>query len=219
MRQEALALADALKKKEGADAPAAAEGDRAKAAEGGEAAALADDALIRSKGFIWLSNSHPQMFYWALAGKHFELKQYATWWDNVPRDEWPEEAKEVATIMRDFEGEYGDHRQELVFIGVRMDKAAIVALLDECLLSDDEMRSYKQHLDRLEAEGARRARGGRAAGRGGARRAATGGTRWRRRGAIRVWGQAEEGAAVRAGFAAWPTVAVLGWGGSPHVGD
>ena len=37
-------------------------------------------SLIRSKGFVWLSNSHPQMFYWALAGKHFELKAYATWW-------------------------------------------------------------------------------------------------------------------------------------------
>ena len=36
-------------------------------------------SLIRSKGFIWLSNSHMQIFYWALAGRHFELKQYATW--------------------------------------------------------------------------------------------------------------------------------------------
>ena len=85
------------------------------------------------------------MFYWALAGKHFELKQYATWWQNVPRDEWPEDDKEVAMIQKDFEGEYGDHRQELVFIGVKMDKKAIVKLFDECLLTDTEMDSYRKH--------------------------------------------------------------------------
>ena len=102
-------------------------------------------SLIRAKGFIWLSNSHSQIFYWALAGKHFELKQYATWWQCVPREEWPEEEKEVATIMKDFEGEGGDHRQELVFIGVKMNKEAIVKLFDACLLTDAEMVSYRQH--------------------------------------------------------------------------
>ena len=101
--------------------------------------------LIRSKGFVWLSNSDSQMFYWALAGKHFELKQYATWWQCVPREEWPEDELEVANISKDFDGEYGDRRQALVFIGVRMDRAAITALLDECLLNDQEMASYRQH--------------------------------------------------------------------------
>ena len=102
-------------------------------------------ALIRSKGFVWLSNSHPQMFYWALAGKHFELKQYAAWWQCVPQEEWPVDEAEVATIMKDFDGAYGDHRQELVFIGVKMDKAAIVRAFDECLLTDAEMDSYRMH--------------------------------------------------------------------------
>jgi len=102
-------------------------------------------SLIRSKGFVWLSNSHPQMFYWALAGKHFELKQYASWWQCVPREEWPTEPKELMTINKDFDGEFGDHRQELVFIGVKMDRAAITKLLDECLLSEQEMSSYRQH--------------------------------------------------------------------------
>ena len=32
-----------------------------------------------------------------------------------------------------------------VFIGVQMDKAAIIAMLDACLLSDSEMASYRQH--------------------------------------------------------------------------
>ena len=43
------------------------------------------------------------------------------------------------------DGAYGDHRQELVFIGVKMDKAAIVRAFDECLLTDAEMDSYRMH--------------------------------------------------------------------------
>lgn len=72
----------------------------------------------------------------------------------------------------DFEGEYGDRRQEVVFIGVGMDEvrekhtcrrlplpfrvfpllpyngsqqAAITAALDGCLLGPDEMVKYKEH--------------------------------------------------------------------------
>jgi len=103
-------------------------------------------SLIRAKGFIWLSNSHSQIFSWALAGKHFELKQYASWWSSLPRDEWPADQKQVAEIRKDFaDDEMGDRRQELVFIGVSMDREAITRLLDGCLLTDSELLAYNQH--------------------------------------------------------------------------
>jgi G3E family GTPase len=99
------------------------------------------DALIRSKGFVWLSHHHSQKFAWAHGGRHFELTPYAVWWECVPKDEWP--CEEVDAIMKDFDGEYGDRRQELVFIGVRMDQAAIIKLFDDCLLSDSELNDMK----------------------------------------------------------------------------
>jgi hypothetical protein len=56
----------------------------------------------------------------------------------VPRSEWPQEPEVLAQIERECEGEYGDRRQELVFIGIGMDEAALRAGLDRCLLTDAE---------------------------------------------------------------------------------
>ena len=133
VRLENLALSEALMEKDkDADGPAAE-------------ARSPMRSLIRAKGFIWLSNSHSQIFYWALAGKHFELKQYAAWWSSLPRGEWPTDQKQMAEILKDYaDDEMGDRRQELVFIGVNMDREAITRLLDGCLLSDSEMAEYRK---------------------------------------------------------------------------
>ena len=40
--------------------------------------------------------------------------------------------------MEDFAGPYGDRRQELVLIGIDIDRQAIESRLEECLLTDDE---------------------------------------------------------------------------------
>lgn len=139
VRQESLALSEVLTQEESSAAP---RDDRNSDATSERSPMT---ALIRSKGFLWLSNSHSQIFYWALAGKHFELTQYATWWQCLARSEWPTNEKEVADIMSDFAGEFGDHRQEIVLIGVNMDRSAITALLDECLLTDKELEAYRKH--------------------------------------------------------------------------
>ena len=59
----------------------------------------------------------------------------------MPHSEWPTGSDQRRSIMLDFDtgGDVGDRRQEIVFIGVGMDEAAITAQLDGALLSDDEM--------------------------------------------------------------------------------
>eukprot|EP00878_Enallax_costatus_P003472 GHUV01003685.1.p1 GENE.GHUV01003685.1~~GHUV01003685.1.p1 ORF type:complete len:386 (+),score=120.96 GHUV01003685.1:639-1796(+) len=100
-------------------------------------------AVLRSKGFMWLSNKHTTAFYWSHAGQHFEIREEGDWWAAVPDDEWPDEASgQRAVILSDFAPSVGDRRQEIVFIGAGMDEAKICAQLDAALLTDDELKAY-----------------------------------------------------------------------------
>lgn len=36
-------------------------------------------AVLRSKGFIWMSYSHSTAYYWSHAGGHFEIKDEGDW--------------------------------------------------------------------------------------------------------------------------------------------
>jgi len=98
--------------------------------------------VLRSKGFVWLSNNHDVLMYWSQAGRQIDMQPYGRWWAAADRKNWPEE--HIATILEDFSGDYGDRRQELVFIGPNMDRKAIEAELDACLATDDEMKEIEE---------------------------------------------------------------------------
>lgn len=35
--------------------------------------------VLRSKGYMWMSNSHSTAFYWSHAGQHFEIREEGDW--------------------------------------------------------------------------------------------------------------------------------------------
>lgn len=104
-------------------------------------------AVLRSKGFVWLSGSHTNAHYWSHAGQHLEIKDVGNWWDAVARSDWPSVQEAQKAILTDFSTDkmVGDRRQELVFIGVGMNQAAIESGLDQALLSDEEVDEYVRH--------------------------------------------------------------------------
>lgn len=95
--------------------------------------------LLRSKGFFWLASKHEDAGSWSQAGGLMRHGFAGRWWRFVPKAQWPQDDESTQVIMRSWEAETGDCRQELVFIGQNIDFGRLAAELDECLLTDAEM--------------------------------------------------------------------------------
>ncbi|KAK0548955.1 hypothetical protein OC846_004282 [Tilletia horrida] len=123
--------------------------------------------MMRSKGFFWLATRNLIFGEWSSAGLYLTLQGGGRWRCELPREMWPTDAEVVKAIEKDIQGEWGDRRQELVFIGQGFkDNPAtgeegaekkIRAILDECLLDDQEWTRYQQIM-RSTAKGRRTAK-------------------------------------------------------------
>jgi G3E family GTPase len=140
------------------DASRPSAGDSDATSESGEAAAPIDDATIlankkaspyfgglhRSKGLFWLATRPFQMGSWSTAGAMLTLGSEMPWFCCVPEEEWGADEDTMKAIKADFEGNWGDRRQELVLIGEKLDVDGLTKLLDSCLLSRAEMRKWEK---------------------------------------------------------------------------
>lgn len=97
------------------------------------------EGVVRSKGYFWLGSRPELVGLWSQAGGACRHGPAGYWWDTVPREHWPSNPEHRALIEEKLQGEWGDRRQELVFIGMEMDETDLRAKLDLCLLTDDEM--------------------------------------------------------------------------------
>ncbi|MFN5945036.1 MAG: GTP-binding protein [Phycisphaerae bacterium] len=93
---------------------------------------------VRSKGFVWLANRNDAAGLWSQAGGSFRLEPAGIWWAARP-DRTPDDEETRTWLQANWREPYGDRRQELVLIGVDWDKSMQVAMLETCLLSDEEM--------------------------------------------------------------------------------
>lgn len=96
--------------------------------------------VMRSKGLFWIASRMNESGLWSQAGSACSHQSAGRWWSSVPDDMWPEDEIVRKSIQAEFRGPFGDRRQELVVIGQDLDKQAIRAALDACLLDDFEMR-------------------------------------------------------------------------------
>ena len=96
-------------------------------------------AVLRSKGFFWIATRPAVMAGWSQAGSMARVEPVGNWYAAMTRDLWPTEPEELQAIENRWDDRFGDRRQEIVFIGVDLDRAAIEAALDACLLDDEEL--------------------------------------------------------------------------------
>ncbi|MBK5930792.1 zinc metallochaperone GTPase ZigA [Halochromatium salexigens] len=95
--------------------------------------------LLRSKGYFWLASRHDLAGHWSQAGGVVRHGAVGWWWSAVSEPNWPDDPEQRVRILSDFEGDFGDRRQQLVFIGQHLEIDAMRARLDDCLLTDDEL--------------------------------------------------------------------------------
>jgi len=100
--------------------------------------------VVRSKGFFWLATRPTFAGSWSQAGGVSRQGKAGRWWASVPKAQWPEDPDTLAFIFDYWIDGIGDARQELVFIGIKMDEAKLRAQLDSCLLDDEEMAQGPQ---------------------------------------------------------------------------
>jgi len=85
------------------------------------------------------------------------LSSGGAWRCTVPEEDWSDQAEVVEAIKADFQGEWGDRRQEIVFIGQHMKAGGgelrIRRAMDGCLLTDREFRAWEKAMRSKDPEG------------------------------------------------------------------
>lgn len=105
--------------------------------------------LLRSKGYFWLASRPQYAGSWSQAGGIARYGFAGMFWAAVPRSNWPTDEEYLASIEKSWVEPFGDMRQELVFIGQGLDQEKIIAALDACLLSEDEVLRGKEYWQTL----------------------------------------------------------------------
>lgn len=90
-------------------------------------------SVIRCKGICYFKENPDMSYLFEQAGRQKSLTEAGRWYATAPEEDLEIMLARDPGLMRDWDPEYGDRMQKLVFIGQKMDKAAITAHLDACL--------------------------------------------------------------------------------------
>lgn len=103
-------------------------------------ARLFPKSVIRCKGMCYFDTEPDMCYVFEQAGKQVSLSQAGQWYATMPADELEQFKKQNPQVERDWDEQYGDRIQKLVFIGQNMDREAIETLLDACLVKKHSAR-------------------------------------------------------------------------------
>lgn len=96
--------------------------------------------IVRAKGFFWLASRNKISGLLSQAGTSLSIQGVGKWVATYPEKEQMEVLNKEPELVKRWDVEYGDRMTELVFIGMNMDEEEIIKGLDQCLLTDEEMK-------------------------------------------------------------------------------
>ncbi|MEM9929737.1 MAG: GTP-binding protein [Bacteroidota bacterium] len=103
--------------------------------------------VYRSKGMFWIASRPDEALVWSQAGGSLRYESIGTWWASKTAEYLalhPVFQSQRELIMKEWDKDWGDRKQELVFIGQEVDGPKIEAALNRCLLRDWEIDMYHE---------------------------------------------------------------------------
>ena len=89
--------------------------------------------IIRAKGLCYFSQDIDKCYLFEQAGRQKTLKDCGLWFATMEPDELAEMMERDRKLREDWDPQYGDRMQKIVFIGQHLDKPALEKLMDSCL--------------------------------------------------------------------------------------
>ncbi len=107
------------------------------------------DNIIRSKGLFWISSRPDQALIWSQAGGSLKSDSAGVWWSSMPYESRIQQnsfVENIDLIESDWDVNFGDRKNEIVFIGQNLDKALICSQLEKCLVENKYLENSKWKL-------------------------------------------------------------------------
>ena len=93
--------------------------------------------VIRAKGFFWIATRPDHVGEISQAGALVKTGKMGLWWTSVPKKHWPDDPGFERMLAPYMDADWGDRRQEIVFIGADpMSEAGLRKELDACLVDE-----------------------------------------------------------------------------------
>lgn len=90
--------------------------------------------IIRSKGLCYFTANEGESYIFEQAGVQKKLSDGGPWFCTLPEEQLREFKRQNPEIERDWDENYGDKMQKIVFIGQKLDKEKLIEELDACLV-------------------------------------------------------------------------------------
>ncbi|MEK5236360.1 GTP-binding protein [Paenibacillus sp. FSL L8-0470] len=98
------------------------------------------EEVVRAKGLVWLAAKGDLAASLSQAGPSIQFGPAGYWLATLPKEQQLEVLAAEPDVKAGWDEQWGDRMNEIVFIGVAMDRAAIEARLDRCLLTGEELQ-------------------------------------------------------------------------------
>ena len=105
--------------------------------------------IIRSKGIFYLAAMPEQAINFSQAGGSLRIDLAGVWWASMnlaEREQYTDYLENKNEIQAQWDNDFGDRKNELVFIGQEMDNQDLKRSLEKCLLTSTEVINYKNNI-------------------------------------------------------------------------